>query len=137
MIEIISEEFKIDAEYFYRIIDFLCRDLNISDNATIKIGNDKESRDLNREYRNKDYPTDVLTFPINEKFPDGLYLGDILIAYPVMEKQAKEAGISEKDELMTLITHGILHLIGYDHETDNGEMLVLQEKLLKKIKSSF
>jgi len=134
MIEIISEEFNIDTEYFKSIIDFLFIELKISGNATVKIGNDEESKKLNKEYRNKNYPTDVLTFPINEKFPDGYYLGDILISYPVMQKQADEGKISENEELTTLIIHGILHLIGYDHENDNGEMLNLQDELLEKIK---
>jgi len=135
MIDIISETFKIDLDYFNRVIDLLSSELNISGDITIKIGDNSESKALNLLYRKKDYPTDVLSFPINEELPDGFYTGDILISYEVLQRQAKEAEISEKAELTTLIVHGVLHLSGYDHETDKGEMLNLQEKLLEKIKT--
>ncbi len=136
MIDIISDNYEINSEYFKKLVFFVSTQIKLTGNATIKIGDEKESRDLNNRYRNKDYPTDVLTFPLNEQFPDSFYLGDIFICSEVLKEQAKEASISENDELATLIVHGLLHLKGYDHESDSGEMLKLQEDLLIKIKES-
>lgn len=136
MIDIISDNYEINLEYFKKVVVFVSSQIKLSGNATIKIGDEKESRDLNNRYRNKDYPTDVLTFPLNEQFPDSFYLGDIFICFDVLKEQAKKANISENDELTTLIVHGLLHLKGNDHETDSGEMLKLQDDLLKEIKES-
>ncbi len=136
MIEIVSENYPIDTTYFNRVVALIESELKISGDATIKIGEEDESHALNKQYRNKDYPTDVLTFPLNEALPDGIYLGDIFICHPVLARQAKEAGISEKEELTVLITHGLLHLVNYDHENDSGEMLQKQQELLDKIKEN-
>ena len=80
-------------------------------------------RDLNREFRDKDEPTDVLSFPIDEVgdtgLPDGeRELGDVVIS-PEHTEDLREA-----------VVHGVLHLTGMDHETDDGEMLVLQREIL-------
>jgi probable rRNA maturation factor len=68
---------------------------------------------LNREYRGKDYATDVLSFPFNE--PD--YLGEIYISLQRVTIQARRFGISYDDELLRLLVHGMFHLLGYDHKT--------------------
>ncbi len=133
MIELISEEYIIDKSKYNKIISFIASDLDLTGNATIKIGDEKESRALNKQFRKIDTSTDVLTFISNEELPDGYYHGDIFICYQVLIKQAKEAAISEELELTTLIIHGLLHLKGYDHETDSGEMLKLQQKLLDNL----
>lgn len=71
---------------------------------------------LNRKFMKKDKPTDVLSFPLGEKAPDGkFYLGDIVIAVPVAFRQAKAKGHSLDRELRLLAIHGFLHLLGYDH----------------------
>jgi probable rRNA maturation factor len=73
-------------------------------------------RTLNRKFMKKDKPTDVLSFPLGEKGPDGqFYLGDIVIAVPVADRQAREKGHSLDRELRLLAIHGFLHLLGYDH----------------------
>jgi len=73
-------------------------------------------RTLNRKFMKKDRPTDVLSFPLGEKGPDGkYYLGDIVIAMPVAFRQAREKGHSLDRELRLLALHGFLHLLGYDH----------------------
>ena len=73
-------------------------------------------RTLNRRWMKKDRPTDVLSFPLGEKGPDGkYYLGDIVIALPVAARQAREKGHSLDRELRLLAIHGFLHLLGYDH----------------------
>ena len=109
--------------------------LDIKGNITINIGSEAESQNLNYTYLKKEYPTDVLSFPINEHLPDGqYYLGDIFICNEIAKKQAEENGISHLDELLQLIIHGILHLLGYDHTQDHGEMHKLQSHLFDKIK---
>lgn len=92
-------------------------------------------RMLNREYRGKDYATDVLSFPYEGEIEDGVpFLGEIVIAPSVAERQARRWRTSMDDEIRKLLLHGILHLLGYDHETDGGEMIRLQERLLRRLK---
>jgi len=109
------------------------KQLKLTGIVTVKIGGEEESRELNNTYRKKDYPTDVLSFPLNEKLPGGFYIGDIFICYAIAERQAEENEVSIEEELLTLMIHGILHLAGYDHEEDDGEMLELQDKLLDEL----
>jgi len=133
MIEINDDEFNVDKERYLDKLQELVEELKIDGNMAIKLGGKEESRALNKQYRQKDYPTDVLSFPFNEEVPEeGFYLGDIFICYPIAEEQAKESGITLEEELFTLMLHGVLHLAGYDHETDSGEMKAIQEKLLEK-----
>ncbi len=74
-------------------------------------------RTLNRKFMKKDRPTDVLSFPLGEKGPDGqFYLGDIVIAVPVAFRQARRKGHSLDRELRLLAIHGFLHLLGFDHD---------------------
>jgi probable rRNA maturation factor len=89
---------------------------------SLELTGDGRMRRLNREYRKKDRPTDVLAFPIREAvMPRGVrpvtqMLGDVVISLPTAVRQAKEAGRSIDDELAMLLVHGVLHLCGYDHE---------------------
>lgn len=80
---------------------------------------DAELRRLNREFRGKDYTTDVLSFP---SATHGATLGDIAISYDRAAEQAARLGHSVEEELRILMLHGALHLTGLDHETDRGEM---------------
>lgn len=94
--------------------------------------NNENIKELNRDYRGKDYPTDVLSFPMD----DPKMLGDIVISLEKCEEQAKNAGISTEREAAFLYIHGILHLLGFDHEVseaDEEEMFAIQEKILKKL----
>ena len=83
---------------------------------------DAAIRELNRAWRGKDKPTNVLSFPAAEagdlRGPGELILGDVVVAYATVAKEAKEAGKSLKDHLSHMVVHGVLHLLGYDHETD-------------------
>ncbi len=133
MITIVSEEYPVRKGFFKKKLEPLARKIGVRGKVTIRLGSDEESRDLNRRYRHKDHPTDVLTFPAGDRTPDGLYAGDILICYPVAEKQARKNGQPLESELLLLMVHGLLHLKGLDHETDGGEMLRLQEGLMKRI----
>jgi probable rRNA maturation factor len=122
--------------------------------ATICLVSDAEIAKWNRAYRGKSKPTDVLSFPVNataqrnrserkvsrgrREFPssargNGSYLGDIAIAPAVARRNARQLGRSLDDELRVLILHGVLHLLGYDHETDSGEMERLESRLRRRL----
>jgi probable rRNA maturation factor len=134
MIEIIDDHFNLDQTLYLDKLEAIAKELNINPAGTIviKLGDREESKNLNLQYLEKDYPTDVLSFPFNEELPDGLYIGDIFICYPIAEIQAKENNVSLQEELFRLMVHGILHLLDYDHEKDTGEMETLQEQLIDK-----
>ena len=101
----------------------------------IALVSDRRMKELNNLFRGKDSTTDVLSFPRepDEFDPDTDNLGDIVISVEQAERQAKENGLTLENEIKQLILHGLLHLCGYDHGTDNGEMnsreLELREKL--------
>lgn len=99
--------------------------------ATIAFVSDKAIRQLNQQFRNVDKATDVLSFPADDA--DRLNLGDIAISVETAARQAKENGLTFDEEIAQLILHGLLHLSGYDHETDNGEMNRLEVRLRKKL----
>jgi probable rRNA maturation factor len=105
---------------------------------SISILGKKKMQELNYQFRKKNYPTDVLSFPRNNKdFITPLHeLGDILICLPVAKKQATEYQGTLKEELERLTVHGLLHLHGYDHElnkTEAKKMFRLQEKILNSL----
>jgi len=96
--------------------------------VSIALVSDRRIRSLNRTYRRRDYTTDVLSFPSEERG----FLGDIAIATGVAARQARDAQHSFPTELKVLALHGLLHLIGYDHERDRGEMRRLEQRLLAR-----
>jgi len=102
---------------------------NGESSATIAFVSDKKIRELNRQFRGVDKATDVLSFPAGEN----INLGDVAVSVDTAAVQAKENGLSFNDEIAQLILHGLLHLCGYDHETDNGEMNRFELKLRKKL----
>jgi probable rRNA maturation factor len=90
-------------------------------------------RALNRRYRRKDYPTDVLSFSYGTIESDqASFLGEIVIAPDIAVRNAARWGINPEKELRKLLVHGILHLLGYDHETDRGRMNRMQKKLVRR-----
>ncbi len=98
---------------------------------TVRLVGEEAMRRLNRDFRDKDRPTDVLSFP-GEETPDGDPLGDVVIALGVAGRQAEAAGHSLETELQVLILHGALHCLGYDHEADDGEMERLEARLRQR-----
>jgi probable rRNA maturation factor len=96
--------------------------------ATVAIVPDARVRALNRQYRRTDRATDVLSFPAGEPGQ----LGDVVIAYGVARRQAAEAGHPIATELRVLALHGLLHLLGYDHEADNGQMRRIEQRLRRR-----
>ena len=104
--------------------------------ATIVFVSDAAIRKLNRQFRGKDSATDVLSFSSQaESFEASAEknLGEIVISLERAQAQAKENGLAKVNEVEQLILHGLLHLCGYDHETDKGEMNRLELKLRKKL----
>lgn len=112
--------------------------------VSVAVVSDTVVRRLNRVYRRKDRPTDVLSFPATDAAPQPRqqsrslraaampHLGDIVIARGVARRQAKARGHAEATELKVLALHGLLHLLGYDHERDNGEMARVERRLRRK-----
>jgi probable rRNA maturation factor len=104
--------------------------------ATIVFVSDAAIRKFNRQFRGKDYATDVLSFPAQpEPFEHegDANLGEVVISVDRAAAQAKENGLSTANEIEQLILHGLLHLCGYDHETDSGQMNRLELKLRRKL----
>jgi probable rRNA maturation factor len=89
-----------------------------SGSLSIVLTDEDTLRKANRQYAGIDRPTDVLSFADGEQLPDedGIYYGDVLIAVPIAEEQARAGNHSAFDELVLLTVHGVLHLLGYDHD---------------------
>ena len=122
----------------------LARDVEDGAGLTLLFAGDDLLHRLNHEHRGVDAPTDVLSFPADEgealptldatpgEAPPARYLGDIAISLPAVRRQATEAGLALDDELAHLVVHGVLHLLGHDHESDEDDeaMRALEESLL-------
>ncbi len=131
-------------EFFRRVL----REMNLRDSdITICFVSDAEIARLNLAFRGKKGPTDVLSFPAGAEkkkkriYTEGAestegaeksYLGDIAIAPETARRYAKKNGRSLSNELRVLILHGVLHLQGYDHETDRGEMDRIERKMRRR-----
>ena len=148
----LQRKVKIDSRSFRQFIESLPAEINEASDSTFSVAfvSDRRMIELNKFFRGKDSTTDVLSFPHE---PDEFdvqsasssssgerdessgvnFLGDIVISVEQAQRQAKENKLSLENEIKQLILHGVLHLCGYDHETDGGEMnereLELREKL--------
>lgn len=132
MVEVVNRQrrLKLDAEAWSTFATKALKAIGKSDSsATIAFVSDNKIRELNRQFRGVDNATDVLSFPAGEK----LNLGDVAVSVDTAAVQAKENGLSFDQEIAQLILHGLLHLCGYDHETDNGEMNRLELKLRRRL----
>ena len=133
MVEVVNRQrrLKLDTEawstFAARALDAIGKN---ESSATIAFVSDKRIRELNRQFRGVDKATDVLSFPADEE----LNLGDIAVSIDTAAVQAKENGLAVDEEIAQLILHGLLHLCGHDHETDNGEMNRLELRLRTKLK---
>ena len=108
--------------------------------VVVRIVGEAESQELNRAYRGKDYPTNVLSFPYDAppiplEDDETDYLGDLVICLPVMEREAVEQGKTATQHWAHLLIHGLLHLQGYDHITDDEaeEMEALETQILASL----
>lgn len=140
MTEIVNNQrkIKLDWQIFEVFADRVIE--NVSETAkkfpTIAFVSDRKMRELNNEFRAKNKTTDVLSFPFeaDEFDVEQDFLGDIIISLEQAEKQAAENGLDIETEIKQLILHGVLHLCGYDHETDQGEMNERELELRKILK---
>ena len=146
MLDLVYENQTGDGEwaepFFDTILSTAIQHLKLKDKK-VEIGlhlvTPERSRELNNQYRQKDKPTDVLSFPLEERSLESygiLPLGDIFICLDVARAQAEELGIPLKEELARLTVHGFLHLLGHDHERspeDEKKMTTLQEEIIKDI----
>jgi len=139
MIEVINRQRKrpIDCERWQVFATQASRALAVAaDGVTVAFVSDRAMCELNRMWRGKRATTDVLSFPAAQaefEKAEGLNLGDVVVSIEQAERQANEHGLSLENEIAQLILHGLLHLSGYDHETDNGEMNRLELKLRKQL----
>lgn len=113
--------------------------------VTVCLVSDAEIARMNKTYRKKKGPTDVLSFPANKRRKPlrlkagtrqgaaGEFLGDIAISPATARRYANKNGRRLSDELRVLILHGVLHLMGYDHETDRGQMERIEQKLRRRL----
>jgi len=140
MIEVVNRQRKITIDVD-RWESFTAKVLGVlptlTSGATIAFVSDRSMRELNRLWRHKRGTTDVLSFPSQqddfEKL-DGSTLGDVVISVEQAARQAKDNDLTLDQEIAQLILHGLLHLCGYDHSTDNGEMNRLEMRLRKKLR---
>jgi len=132
-----QRRFAVDPPALAAFLERIAADVAPGDRrgATLRIVSDRNMRELNRRYRDKDRATDVLAFPA-EPVPAGLlseeeaaYLGDLVVSAETAARQAHDAGVELGDEIRVLVVHGYLHLLGYDHERDRGEMVRLERVL--------
>lgn len=106
-------------------------------NISIHIVGERKIRTLNKNYRGKDKVTDVLSFGVDDDAPGEMHdWGDIFLCQQRVKRQSKEFSVTFEEEFFRMLTHGTLHLFGYDHEkkSDAEVMFPLQEKLLEMIK---
>lgn len=142
MTEVINEtEYEIDCTEFVDLADFVLSAMHVSTSAELNILfiDPQPMEELHIRWLDLPGPTDVMSFPMDElrpgteerPTPQGC-LGDICICPHVAERQAREAGHSSAEEMLMLATHGMLHLLGYDHaeEAEREEMFALQRRLL-------
>lgn len=102
-----------------------------ADELSVIFVDDRQMIEYNKSYLGKDDTTDVMAFPVNETDEEGIfYLGDIIISSETAQKQAEELGHSFSEEADVLMTHALLHLIGFDHTKDQGQMVEEQNRII-------
>jgi probable rRNA maturation factor len=98
----------------------------------VRFVGDQEMRGIHRRYRGRDHSTDVLSFP-GDDTPEGRHLGDLVVSLDRASSQAAESGLTLDQEVRELLLHGVLHCLGHDHETDQGEMDRLELELRRRL----
>lgn len=145
MIVNLQRKIKIEAKAFAPFAEALRAAVDEAEGGEFAVAfvSDKRMKELNKLFRGKDSTTDVLSFPHEpdefERPPEGgtqndYFLGDIVISIEQAERQAKDNKLTLEAEIKQLMLHGVLHLCGYDHETDGGEMNAREIDLRDKLK---
>jgi probable rRNA maturation factor len=118
-------KFTADKKSFSQVAKIVLRGEN-KGTATLSLAfvDEKEMQKLNKNFRKKNKPTDVLSFDLRE----GNYLGEIIICPKVVKDNAKKYGVTAKKEMLKVFAHGILHLLGYDHEQSKSQAELMEQK---------
>jgi probable rRNA maturation factor len=139
MIEVVNRQRRvaIDEERWRQLAERSLKKIGVEDKgATVAFVSDRAMRELNRRWRGKRGTTDVLSFPAEQEVweqVEGKMLGDVVISIEQAARQAAENGLTLDEEIAQLILHGLLHLCGYDHERDEGEMNALELRLRRRL----
>lgn len=141
MLTIVNEygRIPVSKKEFERAFAACCSAVGERAAATLQIAGDRRIRELNRGYRGKDAPTDVLSFAAREgdELPgaEDHYIGEVILGYPQIARQAKVYGNTVAHECIMLFVHGTLHLFGYDHisDPDYARMHAQEKKIMKKL----
>lgn len=121
---------RVRSDRLRRLLEGAARSLGVSGEVALVLTRDPAVRELNARYRGQDKPTDVLSFP----GPGGAAgLGDIVVSVDTAERNARRLGRTLQRELDVLALHGFLHVLGYDHETDDGTMGRLERRLRREL----
>ena len=118
----------IEEAILERFVRRACRAVKLAGAVDVLITNDREMQILNKRYRSEDVTTDVLSFPAAPGLP-GKLAGDLAISANIASGNAKDFGHEVVEEIKILILHGVLHLAGYDHERDSGQMARKERRL--------
>jgi len=135
--KIIEMQNETTLEIDISIMEKIAQELS-SRTVELLIVNENEMKELNRTHRGKEGSTDVLSFPLENPFPEGddikVPLGSIVISEKETREASKLFSHSVSNETTLLFVHGLLHLLGYDHESDDGQMRAYEEKIIEKYK---
>ena len=132
----LQRKIKLDTKTFKAFVSSLQTEIEdvAGRDFSVAFISDRRMKELNGFFRGKDSTTDVLSFPHEpDEFDDEANLGDIVISVEQAQKQAKENELTLENEIKQLILHGLLHLCGHDHETDDGEMNKRELQLRRKL----
>ncbi len=127
-----NKKLKKNKIFFNKIIKFFPKKYQFKRRKiffTLFLSNNKSIKKLNYKFRNKNKPTDVLSFPLNQKIGNQFYLGDIIISYEFINKSNKINNLDFKKKLIKIFIHGFLHLIGYDHKLNNDYKKMNDEEI--------
>jgi probable rRNA maturation factor len=139
MIEVVNRQrkLKLDNERWQKFVEKAWQVIpTTAQGVTVAFVSDRAMRELNRLWRHKHGTTDVLSFPVGQdefEKAEGSSLGDVVISVEQAARQAKENGLTLDQEIAQLILHGLIHLCGYDHSTDDGEMNKLEFRLRRRL----
>ena len=139
MIEVVNRQRKmpLDCERWRAFVEKTWQAIPTkAEGVTVAFVSDRAMRELNRLWRHKQGTTDVLSFPAEQdefEKAEGSSLGDVVISVEQAARQASENGLTLEQEIAQLILHGLIHLCGYDHSTDDGEMNRLELRLRRRL----
>ena len=139
MIEVVNRQRKmpLDCERWRAFVEKSWKAIPTkAEGVTVAFVSDRAMRELNRLWRHKQGTTDVLSFPVEQdefEKAEGSSLGDVVVSVEQAARQAKENGLTLDQEIAQLILHGLIHLCGYDHSTDDGEMNRLELRLRRRL----